>query len=75
MTVHSDETLNTSEIEEADEIDRDLVCGMSVDVELARERDLLLEFADREYAFCGAECRDRFARSPARYAVAGRSTP
>jgi len=71
----ADDIVNTAEIERGDEIALDAVCGMTVDVELARARDLVLAFAEREYAFCGACCRDRFARSPIAFAVAGRAEP
>lgn len=71
----SDEIVNTSQIESVDELAEDTVCGCSVDVEAARQRDLIIEFAEREYVFCGTACRDRFARASGVYAVAGRSAP
>ncbi len=71
----ADETSNTAEIETSDEISSDSVCRMPVDIELAREADLITEFAEREYAFCGPACRDRFLATPAAYAVAGRGAP
>jgi len=71
----SDETVNTAEVESTDDISIDAVCGMSVDIELARQGDLITEFAEREYAFCGRACRDRFLAEPVAYAVAGRAAP
>lgn len=69
------DALNTAEVESVDELAEDVVCGCPVDVEVARQRDLILDFAEREYAFCGHACRDRFARAPSVYAIAGRSAP
>ena len=67
----SDETVNTAEVETSDEIGIDPVCGMPIDIEIARENDLVAAFADRQYAFCGAACRDRFLGQPVAYAIAG----
>lgn len=71
----SEDTVNTTELETSDEIGIDAVCGMTVDIEIARQSDLMAEFADREYAFCGAACRDRFLAQPIAYAIAGRDAP
>ncbi|MDE3112004.1 MAG: YHS domain-containing protein [Chloroflexota bacterium] len=71
----TDETVNTAEVETSDEIGTDPVCGMPVDVEIARESDLVSEYADRQYAFCGRACRDRFLAEPIAYAIAGRDAP
>jgi YHS domain-containing protein len=71
----SDEVVSTAEVETNDEICIDAVCGMTVDVEVARLRDLISEFAEREYAFCGRACHDRFIADPVAFAVAGRSEP
>lgn len=71
----SEEVVSTAQVEDPEEIATDAVCGMPVDVELARDRDLITVFAEREYAFCGGACRDRFLAEPVAYAVAGRSTP
>lgn len=45
----------------------DPVCDMIVDVAEAREQGLTLELPDREYAFCGAGCLTKFAKSPETY--------
>src|SRR4051812_32429961 len=42
----------------------DPVCGMSVDPATARHR---AEHAGRDYFFCGARCRERFAAEPGRF--------
>lgn len=71
----SDETVNTAEVETSDEIGVDPVCGMPVDVEVARQTDMIAEFADRQYVFCGRACRARFLGQPIAYAIAGRDAP
>ena len=55
-------------------IGTDPVCGMSVDRELAREHDLAVVYADRQYLFCSQSCRRTFLHDPVTYAVAGRDT-
>jgi YHS domain-containing protein len=45
----------------------DPVCDMIVDVAEQRERGLTLERSEREYAFCGAGCLEKFAKDPKRY--------
>ena len=54
--------------------ERDLVCGMTVDVAGAKHR---AEVAGRSYYFCCPGCRDRFAADPQRYlgALASGATP
>ncbi len=71
----NDDETNTAQIETSEDISVDPVCGSAVELEVAREHDLMAEFADREYAFCRPECRDRFLARPAAFAVAGRSGP
>jgi len=56
-------------------LDVDPVCGMSVDRADAREHDLAIVFADREYRFCGPGCRAAFLHDPVTFAIAGRDTP
>jgi YHS domain-containing protein len=45
----------------------DPVCDMIVDLDEQRERGLTLERPEREYAFCGPGCLERFAKDPKRY--------
>jgi YHS domain-containing protein len=45
----------------------DPVCDMIVDVAEQREQGLTIERPEREYAFCGAGCLERFAKDPKRY--------
>lgn len=45
----------------------DPVCDMIVDVAEQRERGLTIERSEREYAFCGAGCLEKFAKDPKRY--------
>ena len=45
----------------------DPICDMIVGVDDAREQGLTLEYPDREYAFCSAGCRDKFAKDPQAY--------
>lgn len=70
-----EDTISTGEVELRSEVEIDPVCGATVDLELAREADLIAEFAEREYAFCGTACRDQFLGEPIAYAVAGRDAP
>ena len=45
----------------------DPVCGMTVDVARAEAAGLLLEHADRTYAFCRSGCRTAFVDDPAEH--------
>jgi len=45
----------------------DPVCDMIVDLAVARETGLTLEYPDREYGFCAAGCQATFAMDPSRY--------
>ncbi len=45
----------------------DPVCDMIVDVVEQREQGLTIERPEREYAFCGAGCLEKFAKDPKRY--------
>ncbi len=45
----------------------DPVCDMIVDLAEQREQGLTIERPEREYAFCGAGCLERFAKDPKRY--------
>ena len=45
----------------------DPVCGMTVDVEQARAKGLVLEHDGREYAFCGKGCMLEFRDDPEQY--------
>ena len=44
--------------------DEDPVCGMTVDVEHARESGLTASFGGREFAFCGKGCFLEFRDAP-----------
>lgn len=45
----------------------DPVCGMTVNPEQARTKDLVYEFDGREYAFCGKGCLLEFRDNPEQY--------
>ena len=45
----------------------DPVCDMVVDLAEQREQGLTIERPEREYAFCGAGCLEKFAKDPKRY--------
>jgi YHS domain-containing protein len=45
----------------------DPICDMIVSPGEAREQGLTLEYPDREYAFCSAGCRAKFASDPKAY--------
>ena len=62
-------------VESDGDIELDPVCGMKVELDDALEHSLSLEFEGRQYMFCGPVCRQRFERSPKRYAAAGRTAP
>ena len=51
----------------ADDDILDPVCDMVVSVARQREVGLTLEMGGREYAFCGAGCQERFAKSPRQF--------
>lgn len=57
------------------ELEIDPVCGGTLDLELAREHALDIEYQGRVYLFCGPACRAHFERTPDRYAAAGRCAP
>ncbi len=44
--------------------DEDPVCGMTVDIDAAREKGLVREYDGREYGFCGKGCFLEFADDP-----------
>jgi YHS domain-containing protein len=50
-----------------DEMILDPVCDMIVNVAEQREHGLTLERPEREYAFCGAGCLEKFSKDPKRY--------
>ena len=62
-------------METVEEIELDPVCGAILELDDAAQRDLVLEYEGRTYAFCGKQCRERFEHEPLRYSVAGRSQP
>lgn len=45
----------------------DPICDMIVDLADAREHGLILEYPQREYAFCSAGCQAKFAKNPSVY--------
>lgn len=62
-------------LESDEEISIDPVCGMTVDLDQAREHALTMEYEGRDYVFCGPQCQSRFESLPTRYAVPGRTRP
>jgi len=56
-------------------LDTDPICGMTVYRTQAREHDLAITFAEREYFFCAPPCMKTFLHAPTAYAVAGRDVP
>jgi YHS domain-containing protein len=46
---------------------KDPVCGMQVDEKKANATS---HYQGQKYAFCGKECKDKFDKSPERYAHA-----
>ena len=72
MTLHSE---TPPEVETDIALEIDPVCGTTIDPQSARELDLGISFAEREYLFCGPGCRATFVRSPLTYAAAGRDAP
>jgi YHS domain-containing protein len=71
MTLHSETPPDAEEIA----LEIDPVCGTTIEPDGARELDLAISFAEREYLFCGPTCRDSFMRAPLAYAAAGRDAP
>jgi YHS domain-containing protein len=49
----------------------DPVCGMSVQLETAREKGLSFTYDGVEYGFCGRGCRLEFEEDPATYLSPG----
>jgi YHS domain-containing protein len=49
----------------------DPVCGMSVDLAVARPKGLTWTFEGVEYGFCGRGCRLDFEEDPARFLAPG----
>ena len=47
--------------------DEDPVCGMNVDLHVARDMGLVTTHEGVEYAFCGKGCKLEFRDDPARY--------
>jgi YHS domain-containing protein len=50
--------------------DEDPVCGMTVDLELARTKGLVTTFEGREYGFCGKGCLLEFGDDPESFLAA-----
>ena len=51
--------------------DEDPVCGMLVDLDGARARNLIRAFEGREYGFCGKGCYLEFGDDPESFLAAG----
>jgi YHS domain-containing protein len=51
----------------------DPVCGMTVDVDAAREKGLATTHEDHEYVFCGKGCLLEFRDDPGLYLAVGYS--
>jgi len=51
----------------------DPVCGMTVDVDAARDKGLTTTHEGHEYAFCGKGCLLEFRDDPGLYLAAGYS--
>ena len=49
----------------------DPVCGVTVDIETARAKGLIVERDGLEYAFCGKGCMLEFRDDPDRYLSGG----
>jgi YHS domain-containing protein len=45
----------------------DPICDMIVDLAEARDQGLAIEYTGREYGFCSAGCKTKFAKDPAGY--------
>ena len=45
----------------------DPICDMIVAVDEAREQGMILEYPDREYAFCSPGCQTKFSKDPEAY--------
>ena len=45
----------------------DPICDMVVDIAEARDQGLTVQFAEREYGFCSAGCKTKFAKDPPAY--------
>jgi YHS domain-containing protein len=43
----------------------DPICDMVVDLAEARDQGLTVKYAEREYGFCSAGCKTKFAKDPA----------
>jgi YHS domain-containing protein len=51
----------------------DPVCGMTVDIEQARQKGLVSTFEGHEYAFCGKGCFLEFRDDPETFLAPGYS--
>jgi YHS domain-containing protein len=45
----------------------DLVCGMNVEIEEAKARNLMAEHKGRTFYFCSEECRSQFEANPEQF--------
>lgn len=50
-------------------METDPVCDMQIDEQRAIEEGRSLEWHGRTYVFCGRECKERFAKDPAAFAI------
>ncbi len=46
---------------------KDLVCGMDVDEQDAKDRGLTSEYQGQTYYFCAPGCKKQFEQDPQRY--------
>jgi YHS domain-containing protein len=51
--------------------DEDPVCGMTVDLDVARAKGLVATHEGREYGFCGKGCLLEFGDDPERFLAVG----
>jgi Cu+-exporting ATPase len=52
--------------DEADQVAKDPICGMAVDVAAAKHKH---EYKGRDYYFCSAHCLAKFSDNPAKYMI------
>ena len=62
-----DEMRGEAEMQQASEVARDPVCGVTVDRRHAQRSELRSRYSDQDYLFCGRGCKLDFDEDPARF--------
>lgn len=46
---------------------KDLVCGMDIDENLAKEQNKITKYKGKTYYFCSIDCKEAFSKNPRKF--------